>query len=908
MSFWKSALLGLISAALFTLLYLADVLSPLENQLYDFFLGFRSNRPHIDSVVFLDVDDLAIAYNGIFPWPRSIPAEGLLRLKEHGARAAIFDIEYIDRGPQGVDSLYLEQGLPADFERSFTGISAAADDLFSALKTGRIKNADLDDYARSLHTYINSEHEDLFTKAQGVARDNDRYLAQAIELFGRSWLTLNLRSDQQPLDGEQAERRPLAEERFAYPINAAANAHRGKNVDILPPLPMFAQAAMGAGFTNVEIDQDGIRRRVYLTQNIYDHWYLQLAFAPLIDYLGKPDIILKKQKLTIKQAKMPDGRIKDIVIPLDSRGRMMLDWSKEDYHDSYRHISFAEFSELDEIEAELEQYSRVLASANMLFFARFDPSLSRVPALLGDLGELFDAAYRAKALAMDSCSEYSFAVYIECRAQSRAMLEQLLDLDVNAKIAALLDPLCEEYPDSAVAIQEEAEYITRLIDYIAINVDRGNKIRGRVDEYVRGKFCILGRSDTGTTDMGANPFWPEYINVGTHGVVLDTILSESFITYLNRLWHVLFIVVFVPLFFFVSARLSPVPRAITGFAAATLIVAASLMMFKFTGVFLSPLVTIFALISAAIVREIMSYADSEKEKSFIRTAFSTYVSGDVVKEIITDPSRLQLGGTKRHMTAIFTDVKEFSVVSEKLDPEDLVSLLNRYLSAMSDIILTEKGTIDKYEGDAIIAFFGAPLDLEDHALRACISAITMKRFEAELNKTIKEQKLSPSPLLTRIGINTGNMVAGNMGTQNKMNYTIMGNAVNLAARLEGVNKQYGTWILASDDTVRETGNRLLTRKLDRVRVVGINEPVRLHELINTMEDASGNQHKLIQIFHAALDCFEQRNWKQAAAGFKEALALKADDTPSQMYLQRCVNFMQKPPQDGWDGVYNLTEK
>jgi len=906
MSFWKSALPGLISAVLFTLLYLADVLSPLENQLYDFFLGFRSNRPHIDSVVFLNVDDPAIAYNGIFPWPRSIPAEGLLRLKEHGARAAIFDIEYIDRGPQGVDSLYLEQGLPADFERSFTGIESAADDLFSALKTGRIKNADLDDYARSLSSYINSEHEDLFAKAQGIARDNDRYLAQAIELFGRSWLTLNLRI--LPLDGEQAERRPIAEERFAYPVNAAANAHRGKNVDILPPLPMFAQAATGAGFTNVEIDRDGIRRRVYLTQNIYDHWYLQLAFAPLIDYLGRPDIILKKQKLTIKRAQMPDGRIKDIVIPLDSRGRMMLDWSKENYHDSYRHISFAEFSLLDEIEAELEQYSRALASSDVLFFARFDSSLSRVPAISGNLGELFDAIRRAKAHAMENCSGDSFEAYMAYRGESRDLFAQLLDLDVNEKIDALLAPLCAEYPDAAESMREEAGYITQLIDYIAFNVAWGNEIRDRVDETVRGRFCILGRSDTGTTDIGANPFWSEYINVGTHGVVLDTILSESFITYLNRLWHVLFMVIFVPLFFIASARLSPVSRAVTSFAAAALIVAVSLAMFKFTGVFLSPLGTIFALISAAIVREIMSYADSEKEKHFIRAAFSTYVSGDVVKEIIADPSRLQLGGTKRHMTAIFTDVKGFSTISEKLEPEDLVSLLNRYLSAMSDIVLAEKGTIDKYEGDAIIAFFGAPLDLEDHALRACISAITMKRFEAELNKTIMEQKWSSAPLLTRIGINTGNMVAGNMGTQNKMNYTIMGNAVNLASRLEGVNKQYGTWILASDDTVRETGELLLTRKLDRVRVVGINEPVRLHELIDTREDASGNQHKLVQIFHAALDCFEQRDWKQAAAGFKDALAVKADDNPSQMYLQRCVNFMQKPPQDGWDGVYNLTEK
>jgi len=184
----------------------------------------------------------------------------------------------------------------------------------------------------------------------------------------------------------------------------------------------------------------------------------------------------------------------------------------------------------------------------------------------------------------------------------------------------------------------------------------------------------------------------------------------------------------------------------------------------------------------------------------------------------------------------------------------------------------------------------------------------MKRYEAELNKIIIQQKLSPSPLMTRIGINTGNMVAGNMGTQNKMNYTIMGNAVNLAARLEGVNKQYGTWVLASDDTVRETGNHLFTRKLDRVRVVGINEPVRLYELIETAENTSAVQRRLVQFFHEALDCFEKRDWKQAAAGFKEAMSIKTDDHPSKMYYERCVNFMKKPPEDTWDGVYNLTEK
>jgi CheY-like chemotaxis protein len=153
----------------------------------------------------------------------------------------------------------------------------------------------------------------------------------------------------------------------------------------------------------------------------------------------------------------------------------------------------------------------------------------------------------------------------------------------------------------------------------------------------------------------------------------------------------------------------------------------------------------------------------------LRTAFSTYLSGDVVEEIVADPTRLQLGGIQRRMTAMFTDIRNFSYISEALSPERLVDLLNRYLSIMSDAILEQKGTIDKYEGDAIISFFGAPMELSDHSIRACTAAVIMKRLETALNKEIVAEGISPAPLLTRIGINTGDMIVGNMGTERKMN-------------------------------------------------------------------------------------------------------------------------------------------
>jgi class 3 adenylate cyclase/glutaredoxin len=301
-------------------------------------------------------------------------------------------------------------------------------------------------------------------------------------------------------------------------------------------------------------------------------------------------------------------------------------------------------------------------------------------------------------------------------------------------------------------------------------------------------------------------------------------------------------------------------------------------------------------------RELQYYNDNLKK------AFSSYLSGDVVQDVMSDPSRLQLGGSKRNMTAIFTDIQGFAGVAEKLDPEDLVRLLNVYLSGMSDIILEEKGTIDKYEGDAIMAFFGAPLDLRDHALRACTSAVLMKYKEREINTYLIEKGLISIPLFTRIGINTGDMVVGNMGSERKMNYTIMGNAVNLASRLEGVNKHYGSRILVTEETLMAAGDKFLTRRLDTVRVVGMKTPVQIHELLDIAESAAEETRQLAGLFNRARDTFENRDWAAAEAAFEAVLKMDSGDGPAQLFRNRARVFCQKPPEADWDGIFNVNEK
>ncbi|MDR1932368.1 MAG: adenylate/guanylate cyclase domain-containing protein [Spirochaetales bacterium] len=908
MSALKNAVIALASGAFFALLYAAGVLSPLEDRVYDFFLRGRPDRQRIDSVVFLDVDDAAIAYNGVFPWPRSVMADGLLRLKEYGALAAILDIEFIDKSPQGIDTVYFDRNFPADFEKTFQNINTNVSDLLGALRGGRLSRGEADRYGEDLLKFIREEGSGLFQRTSGIARDNDVYLAQAAALFGHTWATVNLQA--RALEGEQSRRRIPAEEKFAYPLSAAGDAVEDAFVDVLPPIPSFLEAVRGAGFTNVFIDDDGVRRRIFLAQKVHDYWYLQLAFAPLMEYLGNPALRLERQRLILRNARIPGGDAgRDIVIPLDTGGRMMLDWPKTNFRDSFTHISFAEFSRLEELESQLEQYLAGLENSGLSFFAQFDADLAPASGLIYRINRFFDEAREARALALAQKSDEQFSRSVSLRAGGMGLLPSLLPLDLGARVQALMPGLERDYPRDAQEIRKEAEYIATLAEYLEGARGHYAAAENRLRESLEKKFCIIGRVDTGTTDIGVNPFYGEYVNVGTHAVVLDTILSGSFITPFGSQWSAALCLVF-PLLLILAVRgLKPVQRAVAGGGGIVFFGAAFFGVFRYTGIFVGPLGPALSAFTAVVVRELVSYIVSDREKQFINKALSTYVSKDVVEELIANPALLQLGGSKRQMSAIFTDIQGFSGISEQLDPEQLVHLLNRYLTVMSDIIMENKGTIDKYEGDAIIAFFGAPVYRADHAALACRSAIRIKQAEAELNLQIMEEHLSPSPLYTRIGINTGEMVVGNMGTSDKMNYTIMGNAVNLAARLEGVNKQYNTGgILMSEYTRKETGNEFLCRGLDRVRVVGINTPVRLYELLGLRAGAGAAQIDAFAAWQAAMVLYQRREFTAAGEIFDCIAAHDEKDRVARLYAQRCRDYLAAPPPDDWDGINNLIMK
>ena len=289
----------------------------------------------------------------------------------------------------------------------------------------------------------------------------------------------------------------------------------------------------------------------------------------------------------------------------------------------------------------------------------------------------------------------------------------------------------------------------------------------------------------------------------------------------------------------------------------------------------------------------------ERERERIRKTFESYVAPAVVQEMLKHPEQLRLGGERREITVLFTDIRGFTTMSENLDPEALVKLLHDFLNPMSNIIINQGGTIDKYMGDAIMALFGAPLMQTDHPRLACRAALEMVGSLAALNQTWAEQ--GRPPLKVGVGVNTGPVAVGNMGSDRLFDYTAIGDNVNLASRLEGLNKYYGTSILISDFTAKALGNGFILRDMDLVRVKGKVHGVRIHELLGEGEP-DPELARFLELYHQALSLYREKRFPESLAAFAQALELRPADATCQRYLTLAQKHHETPPPDDWEAV------
>jgi len=295
-----------------------------------------------------------------------------------------------------------------------------------------------------------------------------------------------------------------------------------------------------------------------------------------------------------------------------------------------------------------------------------------------------------------------------------------------------------------------------------------------------------------------------------------------------------------------------------------------------------------------------------KKRDFLKNTFERYVSHSVVEEIIQNPDMIHLGGQKKTLTIFFTDIGNFTNLSEILSPEKMVNNLNDYFQGMCTAILEHHGTINRFQGDAILAFWGAPVVQENHALLACQAALKCREFLSNLEEKWVAGGLPPRTY--RFGINTGEVVVGNVGSSSRFEYMAVGEDVNLASRLEGANKHYGTQILISEKTHVHIKDMLITRELDIIRVVGMKNPVKIFELVAEKGKIDQGEMTLLEHFEAGLHAYRDRQWEKASSLFLQVLSLEPEDNPAKIYIKRCIEYQQVEPPHDWEGVHELTEK
>jgi len=433
-------------------------------------------------------------------------------------------------------------------------------------------------------------------------------------------------------------------------------------------------------------------------------------------------------------------------------------------------------------------------------------------------------------------------------------------------------------------------------------------LQGRLDPRLAQSIVLIGTSAAGLLDLRSTPFASVCPGVEIHATVIDNILqgdalrhdpyTEAGLTYLIIIGGGI-------LLSFLLTSSPPLAGGLAGFLMPVLIVAGDYFYyFRGQHTLIGVGYPLVALALIFLLVTLINYLTEGSQKRYIQTAFGHYVSPEIVKRLIRDPSLLALSGEQRPITILFSDIRGFTTLSETMTAEQLGQFMNRYLTAMSEIVMSNLGTVDKFIGDAVMALWGAPIEDELHATHAVQAALAMQETLAQLRPQWQAEGLPA--VFIGVGINTGPASVGNFGSQQRFDYTAIGDHVNLASRLEGANKAYGTGVIISEFTREATGGRFFCRPLDLVRMKGKTRPVTIYQPLCEGEPPAALREE-VAAYEEAMAAYQTRRFGEAEAAFA-ALAADHPHPLYALYQQRCRTYQASPPEAEWDGVYTFTTK
>ena len=978
-----------IIGAVCVLLAVWNVFERFEFRVYDMELNAGRPIETADEILLIDIDDLSIDDVGVWPWSRDIVGDILIRMKEFGATDIVFDIEYLQKSGMALvsnaDSLVNES-----LETARQNLGSLMGQFADAASSGMYSPEELAEISSQMGEYVGASLEGVREATASIARDNDEYLARALQFFGNSWMTVNVgmsydldTPDSLPDSEVNEEYRQFIDARnwaadhllltdllndpdgFIEAGNQASMLEQQSYRGFYPARYVFLKAAKGAGATNVIVDSDGSRRRIELFHHLdpakkffwvkegetwqpheadKDYYVGQLALRPLLNYLDVQSVERRQYSCILRGAKLPsrDKRV-DIRIPLDDKGRMLVNWSHELYDKSFKeHVSAAYVYELDRAEERISQNLSNVTRIRMTDEEGWDlPYYTAASEILEEYRQIGEM----KSAMLHSCQGYGddgsaigggitaedYDNYFALRQDFYGKVGQYVEAGFKDGVLSLLASLDDG--SNSDSIRELSDEMGAAFDGLATDYKTFMSYYEGLAAKFKGSFCFIGNTATSSTDLGVTPFERRYPNLGTHANVMNTILQQDFITPLPVWLGLGFAFICAFLISFYNRNKSNGRKNVYGLFYIMLPIAVMIALMYFFRIYIPLFLPSLFLFVTYIVQAIINFIAVSRDRNTLRRGFDAYVSPEVVSQIVKDPSHLSLGGANKNITALFSDVKSFSGFTEMINNEEgeengavrLVEILNVYLGLLSDAIMDNRGTIDKYVGDEIVSFFGAPIDDEYNAFNACVAGIRMKQAEDVYNqKHFYTDHDIPAPLLSRVGLNTGYMVVGNMGTEKKLNYTIMGNNVNLASRLEGTNKAYGSWIMCSESTwnAADKGEKqglLLSRCFDCVQVINVKKPVQLYNILGLKSELPAEQIEAAQIFNEGMRLYlngrdtpeapkDIAEIKKALSFFEQAKACFPDDKSSDTFIDRCNDYIANGLPELWDGVYVMKSK
>jgi class 3 adenylate cyclase len=862
-------------------------------------MRFRHFSPQLSTgqVVHVDIDDSSLETIGRWPWPRAELAGIIETLQQCGARTIALDlifpepqdVRFIDEtadlyaGP-AVETLGRANPQPVYDDAVFAHAIATTPTLvpmFLSQDAEPIENVSL-----------------INTMAEYLDRHPQAPLAATVD-------AVNLPPDVGRPELAAAycrARAHLAIRRLALPADAAGELNIPQG-DIVPPLVTLAAATRATGFVSFEPDIDGVLRRMAMLAESPDGVFPQLALATVAD--------AHAPSAETPAIQSRDGRLKVQLgetlaeIPVDDRGRLLINWPRESVYRRWireQHIPARAVAEVGRQRAAIRR-NQTLKRLTQLQLARDRSS---------ELVELFAQADEiALARRNEQRQRYLAMLYTpadvppadEQLAQAEREVEQRIDETFAAFRTNIIEGLILAHVPDTPEARRQAAAMQSLLDRID-RVDAENAAKARLIEVqlarlrdrIAGKVCFIGSTASGAADFVSTPLGVRMPGVEVHGWIYETIASGNYIQPAPE-WLNVGVIVLCGLLLSVVAARSPVP--FTALAAVALAVGYvgvnAKVVFVQGGMWLELVAPLAAMVASLLAVTAYRQLTEERAKRQIRAMFSHALSPTLVDELIENPDIARLGGQQRNVTCMFSDLAHFTPLSERLGPQRTVSLLNRYFDGVTEAVQQRGGGyLNKFLGDGIFCFFGAPVMQEDHAQRAVRAALACRQGLAALNESPDVELPEGMTLGIRVGIATGEAMVGNCGSSQRMDYTAIGDCVNLAARLEAANKFFGTDVLVSETTWQAiTGEAFLARPLGQVLVTGQSASVAVWDVVS---EAPGDarQQEAVAAFAAGMMAFEARRLEEAISHWQAVEAIWPGDAASAFYIKVARHALQGP--------------